>query len=96
MSSDARPGTHRYAVGARVRVRDSRPDGTPRTPAHVRGKIGTVVALHGQIANPLDHQGRYPPLYTVRFGLHELTGRPSPDYVTADLHEDWLEPAHPD
>jgi hypothetical protein len=60
----------------------------------VRGKAGTVVALHGQINNPLDHRGRYPPLRTVRFELRELTGRPGHDYVTADLHEDWLESAH--
>jgi hypothetical protein len=34
-------------------------------------------------------------LYTVRFELQGLTGRPSRDAVTADLHEDWLEPANP-
>jgi hypothetical protein len=76
-----------------VRVRDDRPGANPRTPRHVRGKAGTVV-LHGQIPNPLDHRGRYPPLCTVRFGLHKLTDCPSRDYVTADLHEDCLEPAH--
>lgn len=86
---------HAYSVGELVRVRDDRPGGSPRTPPHVRGKTGTVVALHGQILNPLDHRGRYPPLYTVRFELQQLTGRRSRDFVTADLHEDWLEPAHP-
>jgi hypothetical protein len=95
VTSDARPGPHRYSVGERVRVRDDRPGGNPRTPRHVRGKVGTIVAFHGQIPNPLDHRGLYPPLYTVRFGLQELTGRPSRDSVTADLHEDWLEPAPP-
>jgi nitrile hydratase len=94
VTSDAGPGPHRYSVGDLVRVRDDQPDGNPRTPRHVRGKVGTVVALHGQIPNPLDHRDPYPPLCTVRFGLQELTGRPGPDYVTADLHEDWLEPAH--
>ena len=95
MTGDARRSPHRYSVGELVRVRDDRPGGSPRTPGHVRGKVGTVVARHGQIPNPLDHRDRYPPLYTVRFELQELNGRPSRDYVTADLHEDWLEPAHP-
>ena len=93
MTTGARPSPHRYSVGDLVRVRDDWPQGNPRTPRHVRGKVGTVVALHGQISNPLDHRGRYPPLCTVRFELQELTGRPGRDCVTADLHEDWLEPA---
>jgi nitrile hydratase len=92
VTSDTRAAPHRYSVGDLVRVRDDRPDGTPRTPTHVRGKAGTVVAVHGQIPNPLDHRDSYPPLYTVRFELQELTGRPTRDCVTADLHEDWLEP----
>jgi nitrile hydratase len=96
VTSDAGHLPHRYSVGDLVLVRDDQPDGNPRTPGHVRGKVGTVVALHGQIPNPLDHRDRYPPLCTVRFELQELTGRPSRDYVTADLHEDWLEPAPPD
>ena len=78
-----------------MRVRDERPGGNPRTPRYVRGKAGPMGALHGQIPNPLDHRELYPPLCTVRFELQELTGRPSRDRVTADLHEDWLEPARP-
>ena len=95
MTGGAPPSPHRYSVGELVRVRDDRPGGNPRTPRYVRGKVGTIVALHGQMPNPLDHRERYPPLCTVRFGLQELTGRRSRDSVTADLHEDWLEPAHP-
>lgn len=95
MTSDVRPSAHRFSVGELVRVRDDQPGGSPRTPGYARGKAGTVLALHGQISNPLDHRDRYPPLCTVRFELQELTGRPARDYVTADLHEDWLEPAHP-
>jgi hypothetical protein len=95
VTGDDGPVPHRYSVGDLVRVRDDRPGGNPRTPGYVRGRTGTVVALHGRIPNPLDHRGRYPPLYTVRFALEELTGRPSRDFVTADLHEDWLEPARP-
>ena len=74
MTSDARPRGHRYSVGELVRVRDEVPGGNPRTPGYVRGKTGTVVALHGQISNPLDHRGRYPPLCTVRFELVKIPG----------------------
>ncbi len=87
---------HRLSVGDRVRVLRDLPGGNRRTPAHVRGRIGTVVALHGQILNPLDHRGLYAPLCTVRFALQDLTGRPSHDFVTADLHEEWLELASND
>lgn len=76
-----------------MRVLRDRPDGNPRTPSYVRGRTGVVVALHGQIPNPLDHRDLYPPLCTVRFALQDLTGRPSRDFVAADLHEEWLEPA---
>jgi nitrile hydratase len=85
--------SHRYSVGDRVRVLRDRPGGNPRTPAYLRGRIGTVVTLHGQIPNPLDHRQLYPPLCTVRFALRDVSGRPSRDFVTADLHEDWLEPS---
>ncbi len=95
MTSHAGLTPYRFTVGDLVRVRDDHPGGTPRTPQHVRGKVGAVVAIHGQIPNPLDHRDLYPPLYTVRFELQELTGCPRRDFVTADLHADWLESAHP-
>lgn len=95
MSGDTGPGSHRFSVGERVRVRDDLPGGNPRTPGYARGKTGVIVAVHGQIPNPLDHRGCYPPLYSVRFPLPELTGRPGRDHVTADVHEDWLEALPP-
>ncbi|MDR0341946.1 MAG: hypothetical protein LBI49_02325, partial [Nocardiopsaceae bacterium] len=76
--------------------------GSPIPPGDLDGvRLGVVlrgsqVDEDRQIGHPLDHRGRYPPLCSVRFALQELTGRPSRDYVTADLHEDWVEPAHPD
>lgn len=83
----------RFKVGDRVRVRQESAGGNPRTPAYVRGKVGTVVALHGQIENPLDHRGVYPPLYTLEFEVRDLFGGSGRDRVTADIHEEWLEPA---
>jgi hypothetical protein len=85
------PEGHRYDIGDCVRVLPERVGGNPRTPPYVRGKRGTVVELHGLVPNPFDHRGVYPPLCTVQFEFEELTGRPSRDRLTADIHEDWLE-----
>ena len=76
---------HQFRVGDQVRVKTS---GTnPRTPGYVRGQVGEVVGLHGQMENPLDHRDVYPPLCTVAFAVQER------DRLYVDLHEDWLEPA---
>ena len=53
----------------------------------MRGQVGQVVSLHGQMENPLDHRGVYPPLCTVAFPVQDR------DRLYVDLHEDWLEPA---
>lgn len=75
-----------------MRVAETCPGGNPRTPTYVRGRVGTVVACHGRISNPLDHHDVYPPLYSVAFTVDELWGREGQDRVVADLHEEWLEP----
>lgn len=94
MSHVQEPGTaHRFAVGDHVRVLRERADGNPRTPHYARGRVGTVVVVHGVIENGLDHRGLYPPLCTVQFDIAELTGRQGSEVVTADLHEEWLTPA---
>lgn len=82
----------RFAVGDRVRVRSHVEGGNPRTPDYTKGRAGTVTAFHGVIDNPLDHHHRYPPLYTISFRVVELSGKAGPDLVTADLHEEWLQP----
>ena len=86
---------HRFHVGDRVQVERTNPAGNPRTPAYVRGKSGIVSALHGSIANPLDHRGVYPPLCSVLFVVGDVFGGTSADTLSVDLHEDWLEPAGP-
>lgn len=85
--------TERFAPGDRVRVRVEQPEGNPRTPAYVRGRMGVVVERHGVIENPLDHHFPYPPLYSVAFRVEDLNGPPGPDVVVADLHDEWLEAA---
>jgi nitrile hydratase subunit beta len=90
---------HRFRVGDRVQVERANPAGNPRTPAYIRGKRGIVTALHGSIANPLDHRGVYPPLCSVLFQVREVFGGGSQDTLqdtlSVDLHEDWLAPADP-
>ena len=75
---------HQFRVGDQVRVKTA--GSTPRTPGYVRGRVGQVVSVHGQMDNPLDHRDVYPPLCTVAFGVQER------DRLYVDLHEDWLEP----
>ncbi len=75
----------RFRVGDRVRVLDRVADGNPRTPLYLRGRTGTVVACHGVVVNPLDHQQPYPPLYSIVFTMGE-----EQDELLADIHQEWL------
>ena len=84
---------YRFKVGDRVRVRQEHAGGNPRTPPYIRGKSGTVVTLHGVIDNPIDHRGRYPPLYTVMFEVNEVFAGPGDGKLCLDVHEEWLDPA---
>lgn len=90
MSTNSREAGHRLHVGDRVQVKRTNPEGNPRTPTYIRGKVGTVTALHGTMDNPLDHRGIYPPLCSVLFSVHEVFGGVSRDTVSVDLHEEWL------
>ena len=83
----------RFAVGESVRVRTEVSDGNPRTPEYVRGKRGVIDVVHGTMANPIDHRGVYPTLYTVRFVIKDLFGGAVEDILRVDVHEEWLEPA---
>lgn len=90
-------GPARYAVGDAVRARVMHPAHHTRLPRYVRGRVGTVIALHGAHVFPdtnargLGEQPR--PLYTVRFDAKELWG---PDTtagsVCVDCWEPYLEP----
>jgi nitrile hydratase len=84
--------THRFRIGDRVRVERENHAGNPRTPKYIRGKSGTVAALHHCIVNPLDHHGVYPPLCSVLFQVRDVFGGASRDTLSVDLHEDWLAP----
>ena len=83
----------RFKVGDRVLVKRDAPGGNPRTPRYARGKRGRVTAIHGVMDNPLDHRGRYPPLYTVAFDARDVFEGAGDGTLCVDIHEDWLEEA---
>jgi nitrile hydratase subunit beta len=82
-----------------VRARNIHPAGHTRLPRYVRGRVGTVVLVHGCHVFPDAHargDGEDPQwLYTVRFDGRELFG-PDADPASAvsiDAFEPYLEPA---
>jgi nitrile hydratase len=94
-SPSARPasGPARFAPGDRVRSRTMNPIGHTRLPRYARGKLGTIVSVHGAHVFPDSHAARRDPdpqwLYTVRFDAHELWG---PDTTASCVHVDCWEP----
>ena len=87
------------AVGARVKVDDRPVLGHCRTPAYLRGKTGTVIAIVGPMRDPASlayHKPGLPPrmLYRVRFRQVDLWpdyAGPASDTLEADLYDHWLE-----
>jgi nitrile hydratase len=92
------PVSPAFALGSRVRARNIEVTGHSRLPRYVRGKVGTVIALHGCHVFPdtaAHDQGENPqPLYTVRFEASELWGEnvTRRDSVQIDLWESYLRP----
>jgi nitrile hydratase len=84
-----------------VRVAGRPHEGHHRTPAYLKGKIGSIERLHGSFTNPetraYDGDGLpEQPLYLVGFAQRDVW----PDYhgesedrIYADLFEHWLEEA---
>ena len=87
----------RFKPGQRVRARNMHPPGHTRLPRYARGKVGTVVQIHGIFVFPdmnaqfLGEQAQY--LYSIRFAAQELWGeRASPrDFVYIDMWDSYLE-----
>lgn len=93
-------GGARFAVGARVRIRDLPTATHHRTPHYVRGQVGEIARFCG--AHPDPERLAYgdpaaPPvrLYRVRFSQTALwagySGAPG-DEVDVEIYEHWLEP----
>jgi nitrile hydratase subunit beta len=93
------PRPARFAAGDLVRARNLHPATHTRLPRYVRGRTGTVVALHGCHVFPDVNArggGEDPQwLYTVRFSARELFGEDGDPHagVSVDAFEPYLEPA---
>jgi nitrile hydratase len=88
----------RFAVGARVRVREWHPFGHTRAPRYVQGRRGVVVRHDGaeHVPDVEAHGGGLvlDPVYSVRFSSRELWGDGGADgeAIHVDLWERYLEP----
>lgn len=86
-----------FRIGDRVRTRNEHPVGHTRLPRYARGRIGTVIAFHGNFVfadSDAMKSGENPqPLYTVAFTGHELWGAATETgvLVNLDLWEEHLE-----
>ena len=87
-----------FAVGERVRVRDSSPAGYTRLATYVRGRTGVVDVIQPAALFPDTHavfKGENPQhVYSVRFDSHELWGDEpdtEPFTLTIELFESYLE-----
>lgn len=92
--------TDRFAAGTRVRVRALDPPHHTRAPHYVRGRVGTIVAVHGRHTLPDDvvtrvAQPRVEPVYAVRFDARTLWGG-GDHSVTVNLWESYLSDAEVD
>jgi len=95
-SERAAPAPARFAQGNAVRTLEMNPVHHTRLPRYVRGKVGSIVALHGAHVFPdtnahgLGEQPQW--LYTVRFEARELWGADtSADSVFVNCWEPYLE-----
>jgi nitrile hydratase len=88
-------GEPRFAVGDRVRARNTHPLTHTRLPRYVRGHVGTIERVHGAHVYPDVHAvtGEEDPqwLYTVRFTARELWGSEENASITVDAWEPYLE-----
>jgi len=79
-----------------VRVATHMPPGHVRTPAYLRGKIGTVERVLGPFPNPEDlayrHNAKPLPLYRVRFRMCDVWPAPENpnDTIEAEIYAHWL------
>jgi nitrile hydratase len=84
----------RFAVGDRVRTRNTHPHTHTRLPRYARDKAGVIERVHGAHVFPdanAHFAGEDPQwLYTVRFTASELWGREGNDTVTIDAFEPYL------
>jgi nitrile hydratase len=89
-------GGRRFAVGDRVRARNTHPLTHTRLPRYVRGHVGTSSSCTAAHVFPDVHAvtGEEDPqwLYTVRFTRAELWGGTRNASISVDAWEPYLEP----
>jgi len=93
----AAPREARFAVGDRVRTRNTHPHGHTRLPRYARGRVGAVELVHDAHVFPDSNarfEGEDPQwLYSVSFTARELWGSDDKHSVSIDAFEPYLEPA---
>ncbi len=88
-----------FRTGQQVRVSARSHDGHHRTPAYIKGKVGTVERIHGEFTNPEtraygDDGLPKQPLYLVGFVQpHVWPEYDRSDRIFVDVYEQWLEAA---
>jgi nitrile hydratase len=88
-----------FRAGQQVRVSARPHDGHHRTPAYIKGKVGTVERIHGEFTNPEtraygDDGLPKQPLYLVGFDQPHVWPRyDRRDRIFVDVYEPWLEAA---
>ena len=83
----------KFALGDRVKIKTDNPGDLKRVPKYIKGKIGIVQRIHGQIVNRRDHRDERPALYSVVFVSNDLFPEASKkDKVFVDIFEDWMIP----
>jgi nitrile hydratase len=89
------PHPARFAIGDRVRARNTHPRTHTRLPRYVRGHVGVIERVHGAHVYPDVHAvtGDEDPqwLYTVRFTAQELWGEDANASISVDAWEPYLE-----
>jgi hypothetical protein len=94
-ASRSAPREARFAVGDRVRTRNTHPPGHTRLPRYARGRTGTVERIHGCHVFPdrnAHFEGEDPQwLYSVRFSARELWGTDTAQSISIDAFEPYLE-----
>lgn len=88
--------SERFRSGDRVLVRQVDAIGHTRAPRYVRGRVGTVIGVHGHHTLPDDvvariAEPRTEAVYAVQFPAQTLWGAGN-HVVTVNLWETYLEP----
>jgi len=97
----SREQNRRYALGEKVRIVDLGKPGHVRTPAYIRGKVGTIDHDCGDFENPEERAyGRVGrpriPLYRVRVMQKDIWPAyqgPGADSLVLEIYDHWLAPA---